>query len=514
MNSNGIKKLFLIIIVIFAISIIGFVVYNFLAKEKSKITEDVDITETASFFLENEDSKYALFNEDGEQLTEFIYTTVYKFVNGTAIVMIDDDYGIIDENGKMTVDFGKYKHISSDGGLYEVLESNESLNKYLINGSGKVLYNLENIEVFSSIDYYSILKDKVKNKYTVVNYKGKEILSFPIVDYGYHISTDGYDYVSIFYNNENFIFNSITGKQIISFESDKHYRVGTVSEDKKIITLYSTDDEQKTYYKFIKDGKLYDLTNQCDKISYEGNLLCIKNSTTYLLDSNLNIGVTKKNIAYIDNENYAIENEDEESVSFYQNGNFVKKVSCRFLWSYNYKENGIFTLGTTNRGDCNIQSGIYEFYKSNGEKAFEKTFLDVGFFDSNGLIKVSEDDTNYYLIDKTGKQVGGIYKDIELQKSSGYKYYVVVKDKLEGIMDKEGNEIIPCEYSDINIVSKKEGYAYITTLDSKIIIYDLEKKKEVLTVDKIPVFTEHYIQLSLNEKTQYYTYGGKLFYEL
>ena len=53
----------------------------------------------------------ALFNEDGKKLTDFIFTSTSDFVNGTALVKKDDAYGIINANGKMTVDFGKYNYI-------------------------------------------------------------------------------------------------------------------------------------------------------------------------------------------------------------------------------------------------------------------------------------------------------------------------------------------------------------------------------------------------------------------
>ena len=57
-------------------------------------------------------------------------------------------------------------------------------NKYLINGSGKVLFNLEDINVddFIGLDAFLILEYEKENKYSVINSEGKELVNFPKVD--------------------------------------------------------------------------------------------------------------------------------------------------------------------------------------------------------------------------------------------------------------------------------------------------------------------------------------------
>ena len=118
-----------------------------------------------TFFLKNAENQYALFNEDGERLTDFIYTSHSDFINGTAEVTLNDEVGIINSKGKMTVDFGTYESITSKNGVYEARDKNSK--SYIINGKGKVLYNLEDavLHTYINSDYYSVLEDRKAKKY-------------------------------------------------------------------------------------------------------------------------------------------------------------------------------------------------------------------------------------------------------------------------------------------------------------------------------------------------------------
>jgi len=522
-GNKNIKKIILIIIALLVIGGVAFAGYKFLFKDKTT-NKDFDINATTSFFLQDADSKYALFNEDGKQLTEFIYTYAGSFVNGTTKVKVDDQEGIINTSGKMTVPLGKYKYITQEGGLYSVSEdTEESYNKYLIDGSGKILYDLDDVDVdsFIGVDTFLILDFDEENKYTVINYQGKELVSFPKVDDDEveDPSTNEEDgHISIFYNNKNWIFNANTGKQLASFDSELHYCVNNVSDDEKIITLNSCvswfQSQDKTYYKFIKDGKLYDKTNECDKVTLNsGNLFCHKEYDEYLLDSNLNVGIKTYGKAYSNaKDSYVMESTTEDyAVEFYQNGKITKSVSCRDLKETGYTKSDIYILNTHFNKACGTESGTNEYYKANGEKLVDKSFSRAEPFDSNDLAKVSEDKTNYYMIDKTGKQIGNTYSNI----SSWGGYYIITSNNLKGIMNKEGKEIIPPTYSKVEVSTHKErAFAVLKTDDNKYIVYDLDKNKEMFKTDSYPGMNyEHYITTTSNGKTQYYTYDGKMFYE-
>lgn len=512
-NKSKLKIIIIILLVVVILAAIGLFLY--FKKDKIK-NNNLDMHYSTAFFIQNSNRRYALFNDDGSQLTDFIFADVSNFANGTAFVKKDGAYGIIDENGKMTVDFGKYKNITDVAGMYKVYDEDE--HSYLINGSGKVLYSMENMSLHTYIqsDNYSILEDEKNKTYKVLNYEGQAMLTFPIDDNveDSPSTNEHKGYISVFYNKKNYVLNLQTAKEITSFNSDLHYCVNNVVEDGKIITLNSCvawfENQEKKYYKFIKDGKLYDLTDKCEEVHYsEDNLVCYNNHENYLLDSNLNVGIETSGKAYFDNDTYAIDG-FSTGVDFYDNGKVVKNVKCRWLEKEDYMKNGLYILRTYDSKECKTKPGTYEYYTSNGENVFGKSFKVAKTFDDNGLAVVSDDKENYYLIDLAGKKVSSDYSDIF--HSSGY--YIVTKDDLEGIIDKDGNVIVDCLYLDVDTIEKQnKKYAELTTSDSKYVLYDLENGTELVTFNSEPTFYEHYITVTEDDHMMYYTYNGKMIYE-
>ena len=519
-SDNGItnhKNKFILVMMLILIAILGTVAFFYFKKDK-KTNNDFDIKYSTSFFLKDSNGKYALFHDDGKKLTDSIFTSVGDFVNGTAFVKKENSYGIINENGKMNVDFGKYTYITDSAGMYEVY--GEDHYHYLINGKGKILYDLKNMHIrtFIGVDTYSILEDENSKTYKVLDSDGHAMLTLPMNErLSDDPSTNDEDgYISIFYNNKNYILNSVTGKKIISFDSNLHYCVNKVMEDGKIITMNScvswSQTQDKVYYKVFKDGKLYDLTNQCEEVYYHyDTLVCDNDNTKYLLDSNLNIGIPMAGKAYVDNNTYAMPIDGAfKGIDFYKNGNLVKHVDCRRIEETGHMKNGLYVLKKYGGGTCGGTSDVYEYYNSNGENAFGKSYIRADKFDENGFAKVSDDKKNYYLIDTNGKKVGQDYTGIALYSG----YYIVSKDGLKGILDAKGNVIVDRLYSRIEITgTQRQKYAILTTSDSKYIVYDLEKKSESITLDSSPSLDTHYISTSKNGKNQYYTYTGKMFYE-
>ena len=507
-----------IIITLVVIIIIVLLGYKFLVKDKTNNHTLEQIKYSTSFFLKNKSGKYALFTDEGQNLTGFVFDYAYEFVNGTTLVRKDKKSGIIDTNGKMIVDFDKYEYLSKENGIYKATTSDNK--DYIINSQGKVLFGNEeaqNMELQSSnwSDIYTILKDTKNSLYRILDNEGKTILSFPINsslrDKPY--MENHQDYTLIFYNNKNYIISPIAGQEIISFDSEERYKISYVSDDKQLAIIYSdTQGSNKANYKFIKNGKLYDLSDKCERISIsDNNLICENTSEKYLIDDKINIGIKISDKAYKDNNSYVMDNaETFNGVDFYNNNTITKNVSCRVLKDTGYVKSGLYILRTYNSTPCNTVSGTYEYYNSKGENAFGKSFKKAEAFDKNNLAEVSDDGTNYYLIDTTGNKVSQDYTQIY---STG-DYYGVKNNGLYGLIDNKGKEIFECLYSRIEIsVRNKKSYAIITTNDSKYIIYDLEKKSQIVELSKTPSFSDHYMYLTQNSKMQYYAYNGKLFYE-
>lgn len=189
----------------------------------------------------------------------------------------------------------------------------------------------------------------------------------------------------------------------------------------------------------------------------------------------------------------------------------MKSVPCRSLKETGFISNGLYVLGTEYDRNCGTYSYDYEFYNSNGEKAFDKSFASAKGFDKNGHAIVSDDKINYYLIDNKGNQISGLYSSIALADNC----YIVSKNGKKGLLNKNGEEFVPCEYSRIDILTRKNvQYASLREANSKYSVYDIEKNKELLSSDSKIDLQEHYMQTEANNKKQYYSYTtGKMFYE-
>lgn len=516
----NIVKIFLIIGAIMTTSGISLTLYNNFSTKLNTSTGEKDIKETTSFFLKNKENKYALFDITGKKMTDFIYTSVTSFINEKAVVKQDDKVGIIDTHGKMTVKFGKYKNISSASGLYKAEKEN---NHYeLINGQGKVLYNMDSVDLKTYLDgdTYSILEDKKKKTYTVLNYEGKKLETFAKDENEKEPTTNAIDnYISVFYKGKNRIFNINTGKKVADFAAQEHYCVNQVVKDGKVIILnsctkwYEKKDHQ--YYKIIDQGKIFDIEKECSTIiTNEDQILC----------------KTKETLEYLFNENYkrslevtgykAYKNENEYAtrkkgvfgeVDIYQNNKIVKNIACRSLAKTGYAKEGFYIVGTYDSRDCNTESGIYEFYKTNGEKAFDQSFRYADQFDTNSNAVVSENKKDYYLINNKGKKVGNFYDNIK----SHYNYYIVTKENKKGMINKDGKEIVPCKYLNITLnKNQNKIYATLTLQDKNKEVYNLDDNRSLLTTSKSLEWRSYYIYVSDNTKKEYYTLEkGKLFFE-
>ena len=486
--------------------------------KKKKTNQKVDgrkvETYNTTFFLKS-GNKYALFNEDGKQLTDFVFTSASNFTNGAALVKNETGVGVIGTNGKMIIDFGKYKYIYQEAGLYKATDENR--NEVLINASGKVVTDLKDksLTTYIGVGSYSLLFDKNKNEYQVLNSNGDTLIKFDKGTLDKPSSNVEKNFLSVYNGKTNYIVDLISGKEVLNFESDVHYCVNNASDDGNIITLNSCvgtfQRQEKTTYKFIKKGKLMDVSDKCDSINYSNNsILCYKDNKKYLLDDNNNVGINIDGIAYVDGEHYAKAKDGSfNGIDFYEKDNVVKNVSCRVMHEYGYSKSGYYILSTYFSTTCNTQSGTSEFYNVKGEKAFDKSFASVQQFDENGFARVSEDRKSYYLIDLKGNKVSDEYDNI-FNRSN---LYTATKDGKTGVLDSKGKVMLEPIYKQVDIYTE-QGVKYIklTTEDSKYVIYNADTKKEIITLEENPSFSTNYMSITKDGKKAYYTYSGKLFY--
>ena len=471
-----VKPIFKVIILLALLVLISLYVPKFFCKKDSYKDK---ATYSNAFFIRNNKGKYALFNDRGKKLTGFIFDS-----------------------------YGKYNYISAYSGVYKV-RSDKGYK--LLDSEGKTIIDAEDMEVSSYGDDYPFIVVIANNEVKVLSYDGSIITSFkedksvksPTVN---HIS----EYATIFYNGKNVVFNSKTKKVITSFKNDTHYCVSVSSEDGKILTLKSctTWYEQLTTNgnMIVVKNKVTDLSKKCDAINlYNDVAICESVDGINFINisgKKATIGAKISNrTAFIDEENYVTRNSDTNKLVFYKNGKKVKTMDAQ-LSSIGKMEGELYVLYVDNG---------YEYYNKDAKKAISENFKYASSFDKNGVAKVSKDGTNYYLINKKGKKISKEYTSI----SNYVDYYQVTnKDGEKGVINKKGEVIIDLKYSSINIKEVRDTfYAITTSSKGKYALYNLDSKKLVKESKNQITISDHYIKVTGDSKTSYYTYKDKLIFE-
>ena len=509
------SKLPFIIILIIMVCIIGIVF--FILSKKGNLTEKNGNTEySAAFFIE-ENHKYALFNDKGEQLTGFDFDYVSDFRNKTAAVEQDDKTAIINTKGKFTVNFDKFDDIDVQNYLYSARKGDKD---YLIDASGRIIYDISNASVSGYLgnEKYVVVTDKQKKVFKIINHKGKEIFSQPFSSEEDKIEKVSYksdNYLSIFYKNKTYIFDLNNGKQLATFEDHNRYCIFYVSNDKKVIGLnscvavYETAEEH--HYKLIINGKIENMDDKCDQIYEAHDLICKKDGTSYLLTNKYEKGIALTDTDYIDNKNYAIEKEDSNRnpyVEFYTDGKLVKTVSCRRIGRDGYV-NSNYILKVSCRENNDSSYGKDEYYTKDGQRIGNDVYKKTTLFDENGFATVSQDGEKYYLINSKGEKVTDEYDSI-IQYD---KNYSVLKNDKYGLLDNKGKKLIDTIYKSMIRIEKNDSLYYMAeSSNSEYVILD-KNMKELFKLPSEPKYNEHYLYITKEGKTQYYSYNGKMFYE-
>lgn len=508
---------FIAVVAVLAVAI-GFVCVKEISSEKKK-SGSFNIENSTSFFLKNNDGKYALFSRSGKQLTEFEYTSASEFINGYAIVRQGNSYAVLSESGKITIPFDSYKSIKSETGMFKVTDND--YHSSIVDGKGKLLYGLEkaNLQTYIGVDYYSIYEDENNKTYKLLDYKGKELLGFSKNDSSDSPSTNGKNgVVAVSYGGKVWVLNYETGKEIASFNDNNTYCPSYVSDDKSVIELVSCvgafQTQDKTYIKLVSDGKVKDVTDSCTNLSFYDNVsLCLTpDRNLYTLDKNFKNLNEVSNSTYVDSNKYAKNASGSfNGVDFYDGNKVINHVDCLSMNEHGYASNGLYILSTFYSKTCNTNSGSYLLYNSNGEKVVDKSFKLIKDADKYGNMVVSEEKGQYYLINNKGEKLSDVYSSITLS----YGYYIVVKDGNKGIIDKDGKEVASCTYSDVKIYENAVGFvAKLVDSNNKNIAFDMDSKKQILSVDGNISLTKNYIMYEANGKKQYYSYeNGKMFYE-
>ena len=466
-------------------------------------------TYSESFFIKNNKGRYALYNKKGKQLSKFIYETSSYFINGSSLVTNkNNDYAVINENGKEEVKFGTYEYMSNYSGLYKARKDGVY---YLLDSNGKVLLKGKDLSIESYGRDYPFIIANLDGKVTVFNFDGKEIFKYSEKEDAKSPTANYIDeFATIFYNNKTYLFNVKTRKLITTINKKEHYCVNNHTEDKKVFTLNTCASFFNTVENpgniIVNNGKVIDLSKKCKGFNiYEDNILCSTDDGAYFVKLKGKKAELKNKInsgaQFIDGENYAVRSSDYKNINIYKNGKKAAKVSGVMLSNGWVNE---YYLISSGKG--------YYYYNKDGKIAINTPYKSISKFDKNDLAVVSEDGRTYYLINKKGKKISKEYKQIQLVLEDNIYYMVTNDEGLKGLIDNKGKQVIDNKYNYISIKDVYGKYYAVVKKDSTNMLINLDSKKTIIST-KNPLTIENNFVKETGKTSKYYTFSGDVFYK-
>lgn len=456
-----------------------------------------------AFFI-GDGGKYTLWNAEGKRLTEDEYDYKSDFIGGHAYVKKGDQVGVVDENGKMTIELGKYGSIVARGGLYLAQDGNTKT-YYLLTGSGKELLSGDKIEVNSYGYGSAFAAAKYDGKLYVYTYDGKLVFETEVDEDATDAKLDSsYDFGAFYYNGKNVIFDTRSGKILANFD-DARYTFEEVATDRAKVLLQNYDDSSK--YKLIVSEKIYDL-NEMKYYSFTAlNDLIGYDSYSEIALLNDEYKVVRRVDSYLalkDYNNFATANKDG-NVEIYYNGENIKTFTNEPDIISGVLYENYYAIGD---GD------VYKFYNLDGTVGIEHSYKEIRtLFDKHHHAIVSDETSEYYLIDNKGNRIG---EDTARQisvREGGYEFRNI--DSEYAIGNKKGELVTDYKYESTYYRSAAIDRSIWTgqTGDNSYDVIDADSGKVLLEGVNVQSFYANYFTVKNSEgKTEYYTYEGELFY--
>lgn len=486
---------------------------------------DIDLYAADAFFISTKsdgETKYALYKKDGEKITDFIYSQVGTFVNHYAYVRnLDGKKGIIDDKGKMSVDFGEYEDITPRIGIYEASKDNKET---LILGNGsEIASEYRSYDYSSSAPYVAVKYDN--DEYELYNALGKKLADFTSSD-APNFTDASYDTASaLSYKGGLIILSNKNFKVISTVETPIAYDIDDATKDAKTITFVEHDkrydDEAK---RAIFKDKFAEFT-KCEDIDIHDGytdenrvyVTCEVDGRDKLIRNNeiTDLTVSSYGEGYVvyDENHYAYYDSKDKKVDIYVNGEKKNTISSDYR----------IIASTKGYVINNYRASTVTLYDIDGNEAYKlsdtSSSSDLTGVDKNNNIVVrdgkQDTDKRYVVVNKDGKELSGRYSSI-VAHGDYYSAYRTGETTTGELLDKDGKVIVSGEYNefvyydeDSLIFGKKGSYS-----DRSYDLINVKDKKVVVNIKgSLSYVKAGYIRATDGDKTSYYTRDGKLVYE-
>lgn len=325
-------------------------------------------------------------------------------------------------------------------------------NKFgLINNEGKIIYPVDNDEVYNSepFGYYNVKKGNLYGIY-FSNSKDKKITEIEFD----RISVDGYGAVMASKNKKMGIFN-LGGEQIAPFEYDNDFilqfsGIGyRISKDKKRGII----DQQ---------GKIIVPTIYDDVSTFSwgnGDVFSVKNGEKYGMvnrDGKIIIPVEFRYIEEL-NDNYLVVSPQRKVGLYDKTGNSILPVEYNWIMKTATPNSSILVM--------NINEYSFNFLDKNNKIILPEDVIEYGYvldeillkspIARDGLMFVKTKNGKYGLLNEISGtlEVPFIYDEIIqcTNSSEGITYFSVRKGNKYGLINERGEVIIPIKYNAISL---------------------------------------------------------------
>lgn len=449
------------------------------------------VFQTENIFLVFTGEKFGLINEDGIELAPFIYDFAYPFNENLACVMKNGKYGFIDKDGKETIPFVFDKANSFSEGL-AYFETGDTYG--FINKMGKEVFRLDCDSISSFKEGRAFIS--IDGKYGFIDKSGKVIIDCIYDDVSYFDKGVAVVRKGVYYG----VIDSM-GNEAIPIEYD-FIKVG-----EKFIE--ATKDSKS--YNFDFSGKSLS-NNNLTPIEIHDNYFIFQSDNKYGVSDfqgNIKINAIYDSIIFIENKNLFIVSQSEKFGIVDSNGKIMVPLQYDQI-STPYSENkyldyvnihtndkrGVLNLLNFTETIPAIYDIIYTFQEGyaivydddeygiidkKGQIIIPFTEYDYIFSISDNLLCLRKDNS-YYLAKNNGKKISSVFYDNINSVSRVGDYRIFEKDGKEGLLDRNGNEVLEATYDYISSDSYNNVYGSYTSYIATT--YDEINRYSIIIVDK------------------------------
>lgn len=440
------------------------------------------------FMLTNDQKLSALYNSEGEQITDYQYQSFEKVGNrGYIITNAKKQVGFIDLDGDEIIPIGEYETLKSVDDMFYATKKVEKKkddqkekstqntfvkeNLYVLNEDGEVLYQADKSTAIMQSGLPVILKDK---EYIVLYrngeelYKGKEAVTYVNQYSSAKSIVIGFkDYNHFYYctqnEEQNFDMKIEKGSYEFLIQNDQ----GCILNDEKLKSMIYIDfEKQKASQNHIAIKEAY--------FDDKGNIILTHDDKTYIYPTG---GVPVLiNSYYVNAKTYLVREEDVYGPHMiYKNGLSKGNLeNCQLYPEVMLLYFEIFPVYIQDKG--------YAYYSFDNKQVIDQIYLEAQPFDASDTAIVKIDNKGYSLIDEEGQILTkNTYYRMEYIGSS---YYVVYNENgMYGIIDTTGEEIFPIEYTSLPetpIIEYNDENYMMLNKNGRSYIYDVNNDMEEL----------------------------------